>query len=765
VKGHRDFDRFRRALSERAFFILVPAVVMLEVGRRLLSGEEVQPALVAVALGSVYILYRADRKQRADRVLAMMAVMLGGAGLARSAGYESGAPDTAATLLALGGVGILMVVMVPRPSWIRSALYAGAVVVWIMLVSHYEQTPSNDLFSRVAVVLSVLLVAPWLVRRVRSALAEAGTSQEARLQLQRAVATAVNAVVLGGSAVLEDAAGYLRDGAGVSAVIVERYRGAMQSLIPTQNWTVGVPRSVDPGLDEAIDPGDAKLLAEGSCVERTGNINELVVPIHGPGGVLGSVRLLQNQHRAPSPELCDTVGSLAEIIGVTWRREAAEELAERRQARLEAESRREDALATVAKSLLVTKGDESLVTSIAALVRSTSADIGIIGRIAPGDAQFDALVVGFESGSGIVTERFSLRAIPDIVDTLAGGEPVEFADGAWHIPPALRSGGIKSAFLIPVRVRGSLVGAVAMASREAEHLWSSGDRSLFERAAVLIGAYWEGSDNESTLRELLRSKDRFIASVSHELRTPLTAVLGLAAELADGESLSDAEQQELASLVAEQASDVSHIVEDLLVAARAESEMLTIVPERFDLDAEVRQVIDRFELEVEFLGGANVGAYADPHRVRQILRNLMTNAVRYGGDQVQVETVNRGSTVEVRVSDDGDGVDSDQVDDIFDPYVRAHNAVGNPDSVGLGLAVARQLARMMGGDVTYARTDVTTFCLVLPRSAEVSDGSVGVEAAVNENLAPPHIAASLDGKENGQAFEVLGLAPTSERNP
>lgn len=765
MTSHRGFDRLKRALAERALYFVVPATVVVELIRKVAMGEEIRPVFIFFVFVSLYALYQADRKDRADRVLALMAAALAVAGLARSAGYDYGGPDTAATLLTLGGIGILMVVMSPRPSWVRSTLYALGVVAWVIAVSHLESIETSDIASRVAVTAGMLLIAPWLVGRVRVALATAGADHDARLRLQRAVATAVNGVVLGGTAALEESAGYLRDGAGLGAVIVERYRGAMQNLVPIECWAVGLPSGFDAGLDEPLDPREAKLLAEGTPVVRSGDLHELVVPIHGPGGVLGSVRLVERDHHAFTPEFSESVGSLAEIIGVTWRREAAEELADRRQGRLEAESRREDALATVAKSLLVTKGDESLVTSIAALVRSTSADVGIIGRIAKGDTDFSALVVSIRPGHGIVTDRVVLPSVSKIVEALSEGKPVEFATGSWHIPKRLRQDGIESAYVIPVRVAGSLVGAVALASNEVDHMWSSGDRSLFERAGVLIGAYWESADSESTLRELLRSKDRFIASVSHELRTPLTAVLGLATELADGEALSEAEQRELASLVADQASDVSHIVEDLLVAARAESEMLTIVPARFDVDAEVRQVIERFDLDVEFVQAARAPAYADPHRVRQILRNLMTNAVRYGGQRVEVQTLGFAGSVEVRVSDNGDGVDPDHVEHIFDPYVRAHNAVGNPDSVGLGLAVARQLARMMGGDVVYSRTDVTTFTLTLPRATGSRNGSEGVHASVNENLAPAHIAALLAGEEDRQAFEVLGVSPPADRHP
>ncbi len=756
-----------RTLAARALFFVVPVAFIAELAGKLVAGEPFRPALLGFAAIALYALYEVRGRKRAERVLVTVAIMVGGFSVARALGWDLGGPDTAAALLALGGVGILLIVMSARPSWILSAMYAAAVLGWVVVVSGLEGTSTRDLVVRLGMTLGTVGVATWLVGQGRQTLAGVTEEQAARLRLQDSVSAAVKAVVIGGSAGLQDAAAHLREGARVAVVVIERYRGAKQRLIPNEVWTSGSLPGFDPGLDGPIDPLEASTLTEGGSVERTGLFSERVVPIRGLAGVLGSVRLVTDTTVPLAGPEADNVASLAEIVGVTWRREAAEELADRRQGRLEAESRREDALATVAKSLLVTKGDESLVSSVAALVRSTSADIGVIGRISDDDPDYQCLVVGMESGSGIVTSRARVAPDDQVLRALAEGRSVEWGQRVTEFPADLRRAGVESMLVVPVRARGSLVGSVALASREPGYLWPSGDRSVLERAAVLIGAFWEGEDNESTLRELLRSKDRFIASVSHELRTPLTAVLGLATALAETDGdLSDEERYELASVVAEQAGDVSFIVEDLLVAARAESEMLTIVPGRVEVDSEVAQVIDRFDLDVELDANCQVTAYADVHRVRQILRNLVTNAVRYGGDRVVVTTSASGSDVEVQVSDNGEGVAPEQVDHIFDPYVRAHSAVGNPDSVGLGLAVARQLARLMGGDVIYRRTDVTTFSFTLPRYPSASTtGSVGMQPAVDEDFAPAQIASLLAGEEDSESFEVLGISPAAKRHP
>jgi signal transduction histidine kinase len=113
-----------------------------------------------------------------------------------------------------------------------------------------------------------------------------------------------------------------------------------------------------------------------------------------------------------------------------------------------------------------------------------------------------------------------------------------------------------------------------------------------------------------------------------------------------------------------------------------------------------------------------VAALGDPLRVRQILRNLLTNAGRYGGDEVSVEVGVAGTTAWLAVSDNGQGVPEKDAELIFDSYQRSDNAVQEPKSVGLGLSVSRKLARMMGGDITYSRRDdLTRFELTLPCNA------------------------------------------------
>ncbi|MGH8871408.1 MAG: sensor histidine kinase, partial [Acidimicrobiia bacterium] len=227
-------------------------------------------------------------------------------------------------------------------------------------------------------------------------------------------------------------------------------------------------------------------------------------------------------------------------------------------------------------------------------------------------------------------------------------------------------------------------------------------------------------DTQRRLEELLAAKDELIASVGHELRTPLTAVLGFAEMLRIGNEteMAQTDRVEMVNFIAREAFDLSGIVDDLLVAARIEIGKLEVTRVPTALRAQLAQVIEGWDPETVVrigIRGDNPRALADPARVRQILRNLITNALRYGGDDVDVELGADTQSVVLEVRDDGPGLPEEEWERIFDPYYRYHSEPSQPGSVGLGLTVARRLAELMEGNLTYRHDNGTSiFTLRLP---------------------------------------------------
>ncbi|MDH3308564.1 MAG: PAS domain S-box protein, partial [Acidimicrobiia bacterium] len=206
----------------------------------------------------------------------------------------------------------------------------------------------------------------------------------------------------------------------------------------------------------------------------------------------------------------------------------------------------------------------------------------------------------------------------------------------------------------------------------------------YSQVMVTISDVTHLTETQRRLEDLLASKDQFLASVAHELRTPLTAVVGFAQELRDSGALSDQERDEFVGLVAQNSIEMSHLIEDILVIARAEIGEVRVVPELVDLNSEVASVLRLLPdhgVDVEASDHGTM-VVADPARVRQIVRNLVTNALRYGGSDVTVGIRASNGKAFLDVSDDGPAIPPAERMRIFEPYQRLSGSLSSPGSIG-----------------------------------------------------------------------------------
>lgn len=289
--------------------------------------------------------------------------------------------------------------------------------------------------------------------------------------------------------------------------------------------------------------------------------------------------------------------------------------------------------------------------------------------------------------------------------------------------------------IAPLIAGGRHSGFMLVADPQSEvGTFTDRDLKILETLAGRLGVSLENGRLEDSLlevtrlkerlEELIASKDQFIASVSHELRTPLTGIVGLAQELRNNrEFFGPEELDEFLGHIYEQSTELGSIIEDLLVAARADIGTLVVKPIEMDALATLEPVLVTHAGKVGVSGqrldpnprGQASHVVADPMRLRQIIRNLITNGLRYGGSEIWVEMSRTADAAQLAVCDNGDGVPPESLQDIFQPYGRASGGRANPSSVGLGLSVSLQLARLMGGDLEYQRLDGhTRFVVTLP---------------------------------------------------
>ena len=247
-------------------------------------------------------------------------------------------------------------------------------------------------------------------------------------------------------------------------------------------------------------------------------------------------------------------------------------------------------------------------------------------------------------------------------------------------------------------------------------------------AAVLTAAVTSARERRRQLDDLLtraREKDVFLATVAHELRTPLTSVVGAAALLVEQwNRLDEAEIEELLQAVHSEATDLSDLIEDFLVAGRLQAGAISYRSETVDVGDQIRRVLARINPLQDFqldLGESGPFARADSLRVRQIVRNLLVNANRYGHGEVRVAAWETADRVVAEFRNDGDPIPPEMAEVLFEPYQKGKGRTQTFGSIGLGLPVSRKLARAMGGDLSYAYEDGwCVFTLELPPATAAS---------------------------------------------
>ncbi len=221
-----------------------------------------------------------------------------------------------------------------------------------------------------------------------------------------------------------------------------------------------------------------------------------------------------------------------------------------------------------------------------------------------------------------------------------------------------------------------------------------GAREVSELAATLNFAAGELSKTEGLRRELL-------ANVSHDLRTPLTMIKGYAEVMRD---LPGENTPENVQIIIDEAGRLNDLVNDLLDLSRLEAGVIQLEPARFNLTESVREILGRYQRlrDYSFPFGAEEDVYvvADQLKISQVVYNLVNNAVNYAGEDktVSLRQEVRGDRVRVSVSDTGEGIPADKLQDIWDRYYKVDQEHRRTQvGTGLGLSIVKNVLDLHGG--------------------------------------------------------------------
>lgn len=385
----------------------------------------------------------------------------------------------------------------------------------------------------------------------------------------------------------------------------------------------------------------------------------------------------------------------------------------------------------------------------------SATDLKMRGRIQILCALIWALAVAqiafFADGAGPAREPLLLTAVAAAVVVIFFASP--WLPSLLIVGPAAAAGPLIALFTQPeTRELASLSwGAIAL-SMALALIFNRVLRRQFEMAAERETLIADRAGMVEAARRLAQSKSDLVATLSHEIRNGLTGVAHVLAAAA-GRNGRGAPSREQLSAALDAANDLISVLNTTLDSETAEAGRLSVEARPFDAVNLLRDLVllnrpnataKGLELALHVsdeLASAKTGAaLADAHRARQILANLMGNAVKFtvrGRVEARIEQTLSGR-IAIEIADTGPGLAAEEMERAFEPFLRVERTSAGTSGAGLGLSLSRQLARLMGGDLTaHSAVGVgSCFRLELPFDAAATAEREVIQAEVSTTPDP-----------------------------
>lgn len=271
---------------------------------------------------------------------------------------------------------------------------------------------------------------------------------------------------------------------------------------------------------------------------------------------------------------------------------------------------------------------------------------------------------------------------------------------------------IQSAVIVPLKYYGRVFGALSFLSLTSEKIYDGSDLEMALELAKRTSFALENARLFTKANEASRAKSIFLTNISHEIRTPLTAILGFAELMANDPAISKKNAQYI-STIRKNGDQLLRIVNQVLDLSKLETSTVDLVKTEFSLPQLIDNVCllmslkaqeKNLDFEVTSHLAADENIVTDSYRLRQILVNVISNAIKFtskGFVHVDISTVEyqpQKFRLEIVVSDSGIGMKPDQVKNLFLPFTQADSSMTRKfGGTGLGLFLARKMAHTLGG--------------------------------------------------------------------
>lgn len=396
--------------------------------------------------------------------------------------------------------------------------------------------------------------------------------------------------------------------------------------------------------------------------------------------------------------------------------------AEAARAEAEASERRAAFLAEASTMLSSTLDYERTLINVSRLAIPTFADWCFVYLALEGEDVSSALIAHVDPEKEYLAQQIEIRpedlsstTLP-VVRVLQTGTPEVFCDISEEELRetvkdvekfnALKELGLRSAVVVPIPGRHSVLGVIGFASPNPDR-YTSTELNFAQELARRISLALENARLYRQAQEANRAKDEFLATLSHELRTPLNAILGWT-QILRAKRLDEVTTNRAFEAIERNAKAQAELIEDMLDVSRIITGRLRLDLQPVELSVAVDAALDSVRPTADAKGvrlDANVpqevGVISgDPRRLQQIVWNLLSNAVKFtpAGGQVHIKLEQLDSQVKLTVSDTGKGISSNFLPYVFDRFRQAETMVSRTaGGLGLGLSIARHLVELHGG--------------------------------------------------------------------